>query len=53
MNKIELPMNLVQGIVNYLQGRPYAEVAGLIAEIMKHQPAVHEVSDSEAEQLKP
>ena len=49
MNKIELPTNLVQAIVNYLQSRPYQEVAGLIAEIMKHQPAVHEVPDSEAE----
>ena len=50
MNKIELPVNLVQAIVNYLQARPYAEVAALIGEIMKHQPVVHEVSDSEVVQ---
>ena len=49
MNKIELPTNLVQAIVNYLQARPYAEVAALIGEIMAHKPAVHEVPDSEAE----
>ena len=49
MNKIELPTNLVQALLNYLQARPYAEVAGLIAEIMQHKPAVHEVpDDSEA-----
>jgi len=54
MNKIELPVNVVQTILNYLQARPYAEVAALIGEIMKHQPVVHEVSDdSEVEQLKP
>jgi hypothetical protein len=45
MNKIELPTNLVQAIVNYLQARPYAEVAALIGEIMAHKPAVHEVPD--------
>jgi hypothetical protein len=51
VNKIELPVNLVQAIVNYLQARPYAEVAALIGEIMKHQPAVHEApDDSEAAQ---
>ena len=49
MNKIELPTNLVQAIVNYLQARPYAEAAALIGEIMKHQPAVHEVTDSEVD----
>ena len=38
MNKIELPTNLVQAIVNYLQARPYAEVAGLIGEIVKATP---------------
>ena len=48
MNKVELPVNLVQALLNYLQGRPYQEVAGLISEIMQHQPAVREV-DSEAE----
>ena len=45
MSKIVRPVNLVQAIVNYLQSRPYAEVAALIAEIMQHKPAVHEVSD--------
>jgi len=50
VNNVEMPVNLVQGILNYLQARPYQEVAGLIAEIMRHQPAVHEVPDgSEAE----
>jgi hypothetical protein len=50
MNNVEMPVNLVQAIVNYLQARPYAEVAGLISEIMQHKPAVHEVpDDSEAE----
>ena len=49
MNKIELPVNVVQTILNYLQARPYAEVAALIGEIMAHKPAVHEVPDSEAE----
>jgi len=50
MNKIELPTNLVQAILNYLQARPYAEVAALISEIMQHKPAVHEVTDdSEAD----
>ena len=50
MNKIELPTNLVQTILNYLQARPYQEVAGLIGEIMKHQPAVHEVpAETEAD----
>ena len=50
MNKIELPTNLVQTILNYLQARPYVEVAALISEIMQHQPAVHEVpDDSEAD----
>ena len=54
MNKVELPTNLVQALLNYLQARPYAEVAGLIGEIMAHKPVVHEVSDdSEVEQLKP
>ena len=43
MNKVELPINLVQVLLNYLQTRPYSEVAGLISEIMQHQPAVHEV----------
>ena len=47
MNKVEIPINVVQAILNYLQGRPYAEVAGLISEMMQHQPAVREV-DSEA-----
>ena len=46
---VELPTNLVQAILNYLQGRPYQEVAALISEIMAHKPAVHEVPDSEAE----
>jgi hypothetical protein len=46
MNKnVELPINLVQALLNYLQGRPYAEVAALISEIMQHKPAVHEVTD--------
>ena len=50
---IELPVNLVQAIVNYLQARPYQEVAGLISEIMQHKPAVHEVpDDSEADTAK-
>ena len=50
MNKnVELPINLVQVLLNYLQTRPYSEVAALISEIMQHQPAVHEVPDSEAE----
>ena len=50
MNKnVELPINLVQVLLNYLQTRPYSEVAALISEIMQHQPAVHEVTDSEAE----
>jgi hypothetical protein len=48
MNKVEIPINVVQAILNYLQGRPYQEVAGLISEIMQHQPAVREV-DSEAD----
>ena len=48
--KVEIPINVVQAILNYLQSRPYAEVAALIAEIMQHQPAVHEVpDDSEAD----
>jgi hypothetical protein len=46
MNKIELPINVVQTILNYLQARPYSEVAGLISEIMQHQPAVSEVPDN-------
>ena len=46
---IELPVNLVQAILNYLQARPYSEVAALISEVMQHKPAVHEVPDSEAE----
>jgi len=46
--KVELPINLVQALLNYLQARPYQEVAALISEIMQHQPAVREV-DSEAE----
>jgi hypothetical protein len=50
MNKIEISTNLVQRILNYLQTRPYAEVAGLISEIMQHQPVVSEVpDDSEAD----
>ena len=49
MQKIELPINVVQTILNYLQGRPYTEVAALISEIMQHKPAVHEVPDSEAD----
>ena len=50
MNNVELPVNLVQALLNYLQARPYAEVAGLISEIMQHKPVVHEVpDDSEAE----
>jgi hypothetical protein len=50
MNKVELPVNLIQTILNYLQARPYQEVAALIAEIMQHKPAVHEVTDdSEAD----
>jgi len=48
MNKVELPINFVQVLLNYLQTRPYSEVAALISEIMQHQPAVREV-DSEAE----
>ena len=53
MNNIELPVNLVQAILNYLQARPYAEVAALISEIMQHKPAVHEVTDdSEADTAK-
>jgi len=48
--KVELPINLVQALLNYLQARPYQEVAGLISEIMQHQPTVSEVpDDSEAE----
>ena len=46
---ISLPVPLVQVLLNYLQTRPYSEVAALISEIMQHQPAVHEVPDSEAE----
>ena len=56
MNKVELPTNLVQTILNYLQARPYAEVAALISEIMQHQPAVREVdseADSEADTAQP
>ena len=50
MNKIELPANLVQALLNYLQARPYVEVAGLINEIMAHKPAVHEVpAETEAD----
>ena len=50
MNKVELPINRGQAILNYLQARPYAEVAALISEIMQHKPAVHEVTDdSEAD----
>ena len=48
MNKVELPINLVQALLNYLQTRPYSEVAALISEIMQHQPAVREV-DTEAD----
>jgi hypothetical protein len=51
MNNVEMPVNLVQALLNYLQTRPYSEVAALIAEIMQHKPAVHEVpDDSEAVQ---
>ena len=46
MNKVELPINLVQALLNYLQARPYSEVAGLISEIMQHQPTVSEVPDN-------
>ena len=52
MNKIELPINLVQAILNYLKARPYAEVAGLIGEIMQHQPAVREVDSDTAQNPK-
>ena len=48
--KVELPINLVQVLLNYLQTRPYSEVAALISEIMQHQPVVYEVpDDSEAD----
>jgi hypothetical protein len=35
MEKVELSVDLVNGILNYLGGQPFVQVAGLINEIQK------------------
>jgi len=35
MEEVKLSLNLANAILQYLSTRPYAEVAGLIAEIQK------------------
>ena len=46
--KIELTLNLVNGILQYLASRPYGEVAPLVQEIQAH--AIPQVPMPEAAQ---
>ena len=39
MNELNLSVELVNGILQYLGSRPYVETAGLIAEIQKQASA--------------
>lgn len=43
MNTINIPVELAQQIIDYLQTRPYREVASLIAGIVKASEKIPEV----------
>ena len=46
MDTIQMNVNLVNAVLNYLATRPYNEVAGLIAEIQKSaQPPSEPVAE--------
>lgn len=42
---MEVPVELMQRVVNYLQARPYAEVFTLIAEIMSNAERSEKAAD--------
>lgn len=50
MNEIRLSTQLVNGILQYLGGRPFVEVAGLIQAVQKEAAAQGALSAEPAEQ---
>lgn len=45
---LSVPLNLVEGVINYMATKPYREVFQLIAELSKCQPAKKEEVKTDA-----